>query len=93
VAYFNSAAEIVSNLQSANLAGRRSLQPRTHFKPSALVAGCWLSVFAAGFLLGPTAYARTVTLASADSGLSASLADVPARMNSFLAKVAAEAMR
>lgn len=53
------------------------------------VTGCELSVFAAGFLPGADCYARMAALASGDPALWESLADVPARMNGFLAEVVA----
>jgi hypothetical protein len=53
-----------------------------------LVAGCEVSVFAAGFLPGANAYERMAALSSGDPKLWASLADVPARLNAFLSEVA-----
>ncbi|HZC27751.1 MAG TPA: hypothetical protein VE287_12055, partial [Actinopolymorphaceae bacterium] len=54
-----------------------------------LVTGCELSFFAAGFIPGEDSYARMATLTSGDPALWASLQDVPAQMNGFLAESAA----
>lgn len=54
-----------------------------------LVAGCELSFFASGFIPGADSYARMAALMSGDPQVWAQLADVPERMNSFLATTAA----
>ncbi|HZE37945.1 MAG TPA: hypothetical protein VE172_03960 [Stackebrandtia sp.] len=51
------------------------------------VAGCEVSMFAAGFLPGDTVHERIANLATADL---AALADVPARVNDFLTRAAAD---
>jgi hypothetical protein len=51
--------------------------------------GCELSLFAAGFIPGENIHERLTALTSGDPALFAQLADVPARMNAFLAETAA----
>jgi len=56
-----------------------------------LVTGCELSLFAAGFIPGENAYARIAAVTSGDPELWASLSELPARVNAFLAEAAATA--
>jgi hypothetical protein len=53
------------------------------------VTGCEVSLFARGLIPGDTVYDRMTALASGDPAVYASMADVPARMNAFLADAAA----
>ncbi|MGH3794204.1 MAG: hypothetical protein ACRDSP_04880 [Pseudonocardiaceae bacterium] len=53
-----------------------------------LVTGCELSFFAAGFIPGEDSYARIAALSSPDPQLWATLSEVPAQLNSFLAETA-----
>lgn len=85
-----SATRVLSHLTECAV---RAEKLRAQGAKVVFVAGCELSVFAKGFLPGASAYDRMATLASPDPELWASLADVPARLNEFLAELAAAVRR
>jgi hypothetical protein len=74
----------------ADCAGRAE-ELRRSGAETVLVTGCELSLFAAGFIPGANIYERLAALGSGDPALFASLADVPAQVNAFLAETAATA--
>ncbi|MEW9527240.1 hypothetical protein [Microbispora sp. NPDC049125] len=51
-----------------------------------LVTGCEMSLFSAGFIPGGSVYERIAALGSGDHEVYAGLAEMPARMNAFLAE-------
>ena len=54
-----------------------------------LVTGCELSLFAAGFLPGDTVYERIAGLQTHDQRMFTAFAEMPAKLNGFLAETAA----
>jgi hypothetical protein len=68
----------------------RAEDVRKHCADVVLVTGGELSLFAAGFVPGENAYVRIAAVSSGDPRLWATLAEVPAQVNAFLADTAVD---